>query len=380
MKEKAAAAQKPTKIFEASQRKAESNTVKNLRGNSMDKSWNGSVDAMPRTAVQDSTNGVKSKGKSISLALQAKANVQKRGGLTVNSVSQKEFCELSPNHPFKSQTRTTSQKSTAVKKASTQNEASVLRQNNQKQNCIVDRGKLSLKGGKTLSGESSSTRQRNSSKVSSTSRVNTRKLSSEVRDDRPQPQALSSSKERVTSKKRSVDGSYHLGKNQPLRNLLQSRDITERQSRWDQDSGGTGTDVVSFTFTAPMTRGGSDFVRSREDRDTYKILSVGYQSKRSLMSSNGTSASKFSSHVNSVKGGNALSTLLEQKLKELADKVEFSQRKSGTNSNDMVPCLKPSTSSSMPESCDAKDGMPTVDTVSQPKSNLCCKFQLSRVL
>lgn len=383
LKEKTEAVTKPSKIFEGSQRrKAESGTVKNLRGNSMNKSWNGSVDAMPIRVVQNSdesssSNGVKSTGKSISLALLAKANVQKRGGLTANRVSQKESCELSPNHPSKSQS--TTQKSTTVKKASTQNGASVLRQNNQKQNCIVDGGRLSSKGGKILSGESSSTRQRNYSKVSSASRVNTRKLSSEVRDDRLQP--LSSSKGRVTSKKRSVDGSYHLGKNQTSRSSLPSRDTTERQSRWDQDSGGTGTDVVSFTFTAPMARLGSDSVRPREDGETCKVLSVSYQSERSPMSSNGTSASRFSSNVHNVKGGDALSTLLEQKLKELADKVEFSQQKSGTDySNDMVPHLEPSVSSSMPESFKAKDGMHKVDTVSQPNSKFCCKFQLSTVL
>ncbi|XP_057806069.1 uncharacterized protein LOC131021012 isoform X2 [Salvia miltiorrhiza] len=369
LKEKAESAQKPSKIFEGSRRKGESSAVKNLRGNSLNKSWNRSVDATPIRVMpdsDDSSNGVNTKGKSISLALQAKANVQKRGGLTVNGsrniVSQKDSCELSPNHPFKSQSAT--QKSTA-KKQSVQNGSSVLQQNNQKQNCIVDRGKLSSKGsskgGKTLGGESSSTRQRHSSKVSSNSRVNARKLSSEVKDDKRE--ALSSCKERVTSKKRSVDGSYHSGKNQAVQDLqmdrsgkgIQSRDsTTDRQSSWDQDIGGTGTDVVSFTFTSPMARLGSDSVRPGEVGETCTILSAGFQSK---------SVSRISFRGHNVKGGDALNTLLEQKLKELADKVEFSQQKSVMDSNDMVPSLEASTSSSMPESCKAKDGMHTVNAV-----------------
>ncbi|XP_042022846.1 uncharacterized protein LOC121770115 [Salvia splendens] len=375
LKEKAEAAQKPSKIFEGSRRKAESS----LRGNTMVKSWNGSVGAMAIRVMPDSdgtsSNGVKSNGKTISLALQAKANVQKRVGLSLNGnkniVSQKDLCELSPNHPLKSQSTTsspnhpfksqsttlspnhplkshsttlspnhplksqsTAQKST-TKKQSMQNGSSVLQQNNQKQNCIVDRGKLSSKcnskGGKTTpSGESLSTRQRNSSKVSSNSRVNLRKLSSEVIDEKRE--ALPSCKERVTSKKRSVDGSYHLGKNQAVKNLqmdrsgkvIQSRDITDRQSSWDQESGANGTDVVSFTFKSPMTRLASDSLRPGEAGETCKILSAGYQSKRS----DDMSGSRFSFCGNNVKGGDALNTLLEQKLKELADKVEFSPQNS----------------------------------------------------
>lgn len=377
LKERAEAAQKPSKNVEGSQRKAESSAVKNLKGNSMNKSWTGSVDATPIRVMPDSDESsisMKSKGKSISLALQAKANVQKRGGLHVNGnknlIGQRDSCELSPSHPFKSQS--TSQKS-MVKKPSIQNGSSVLRQNNQKQNCIVDRGKLSSKcnskGGKTNSGESSSTRQHNSSKVSSTSRVNSRKLRSDVKDDKRE--VLSSSRERVTSKKRSVDGSYHSGKNQAAQNLQMERsgkdgqfkDITDCQSTWDQNSGGAGTDVISFTFTAPMARSGPDSGRPGEAGETCKILSTGYQSKRSSLSSDGTTGSKFSFHGHdNVKGGDALSTLLEQKLKELADKVEFSQQNSGTILHDMVPGLA-TTSSSMPETCKARDAMHTVNEV-----------------
>ncbi|KAG8372907.1 hypothetical protein BUALT_Bualt12G0115900 [Buddleja alternifolia] len=320
LREKVQAAQKPLKIFEGSQRKAESNAVKNLKGHSMNKSWNGSTDS------EESSVGVRSKGKSISLALQAKANVQKREGLNSSKsvVSQKEPCEFSPNHVFKSQSST--QKS-MLKKPSSQNALSVLRQNNQKQNCIVDRGKLPLKsnsqGGKALSGDSSSGRQRNNSKVSVTSKVGSRKLGSDVKDDKREA-SLCSSSERVTrKKKRSIDGNYHSEKSHKNGEVVKCGGVMDRQSSWEQESGSNGNDVISFTFTAPMTRSGF-----RENSN--KVFSGGSQSKRTMVSSDGTSFSKFSFPGHNLRGGDALSTLLEQKLKELSHTVELSQQKSET--------------------------------------------------
>ncbi|KAK4433884.1 hypothetical protein Salat_0551100 [Sesamum alatum] len=379
LKEKVQASGKQSKLFEGSQRKTESRAIKNLSGQSMNRSWNGSADAASVRVTQDSEEssvGVKSKGKSISLALQAKANVQKREGLNVNGgssrglVSQKEPSEHSPGQLFKCQS--TTQKS-MLNKQSTQNASSVLRQNNQKQNCIVDRGKLpskcNSKGAKTLNGEPSSARQRSSSKLAGTPKVSSRKLGSEVKDEKRG--ALSSSSERVTRKKRSIDGNYHSEKSQAAHNTgvdengkaIQSSTIMDRQSSWDQDSGRTGTDVISFTFTAPMTRSGSGSGRSTEPGENYKIFSSGSQSKRALLSLDGSSASKFSFVGHNIKGGDALSTLLEQKLKELAHKVEFSQQKLGMISHDSLPGHKAIVSSTIQEANKTHDGMQTDNQV-----------------
>ncbi|KAL0433953.1 UNVERIFIED_CONTAM: hypothetical protein Slati_2729600 [Sesamum latifolium] len=377
LKEKVQASGKQSKLFEGSQRKTESRVIKNLSGHSMNRSWNGSADAASVRVTQDSEESsvsVKSKGKSISLALQAKANVQKREGLNVNGsrslVSQKEPTELSPGQLFKSQS--TTQKS-MLKKQSSQNGSSVLRQNNQKQNCIVDRGKLpskcSLKGAKTLNGEPSSARQRSSSKLASTSKVSSRKLGSEVKDEKRE--ALSSSSERLTRKKRSIDGNYHSEKSQAAHNMgvdkngkaVQSSAIMDRQSSWDQDNGTAGTDVISFTFTAPMTRSGSGSGRSTEPGENYKVFSSGSQSKRALLSLDGSSASKFSFIGHNIRGGDALSTLLEQKLKELAQKVEFSQQKLGMISHDSVPGQMAIMSSTTQDANQTQDGMQTDNQV-----------------
>ncbi|GER26120.1 phosphatidylinositolN-acetyglucosaminlytransferase subunit P-related [Striga asiatica] len=234
----------PSRIFEGSQRKGE---VKNLKG--------------PENK----------KGKSISLALQAKANIQKREDM---NVKKKEICELSPSNSnnntnsiiFISQLAA---RKHIAKKPSCQNGPNVLRQNNQKQNCIVDRGKSPVK----------STPKVVKSKLSGTSRVSSsKKTGSEVKDDKNKA-------ERVAQKKRCVDGN-------------------SKAVGWNQeDRRKTGTNVVSFTFTAPIK---------------------GCHSK-SLYIGN-----------NNIKGGDALSSLLEEKLKELAQKVEFSEHKSDLEGNQAV--------------------------------------------
>ncbi|KAK6122595.1 hypothetical protein DH2020_043652 [Rehmannia glutinosa] len=397
-KEKVQIAQKPLKVFEGSQRKAESSAVKNLRGHSMNKSWNGSAD----TDSEEYSIGAKNKGKSISLALQAKANVLKREGLNVNKnktlANQKEPCELSPNQLFKSQSTTQKSK---LKKASTRNDSNVLRQNNQKQNCIVDRGKLPTKCGKTLGGESSSARQRSSSKLSGTSKVSTRKLGSEVKDDKSKVLSSSSS-ETIARKKRCVDGNYHSEKNQAAHNIqmdkngkaVQSCAIMERQSSWDQDSGKMGTDVISFTFTAPMTRSGPGSGGPMETGGNCKIFSAGSQSKRSLVCSDGMSTSKFSLFGHNIKGGDALSTILEQKLKELTHKdvleeigMSDSNIMSMIDSNishdrKLLDCRLPSPVSVLEhspfaDSCNSSD---TADSYSMGGSKQCSSFQVKELL
>ncbi|KAH6769620.1 hypothetical protein C2S52_014423 [Perilla frutescens var. hirtella] len=372
LKEKVQAAQKPPKPCEGSQRPGETRGVKQLRGNSMTKSSNsGSADAMSVTSFQDSvevSSAVKSKGKSISLALQAKANVQKREALNSNGSkmcvsSHAEMNECSPNMLFTSQAGT--QKSSTLKKGSTQKSSSVLRQNNQKQNCIVDRGRLplpsksNLQGGKAVSGDLSSARRHNSSKLVGTSKVSSGKLSSDVKDDKSN--ASSCSSERVTRKKRSIEGNYHSENSQAAHNLrrdkngkvVQSTSIMDTQSSWDRDSGKAGADVISFTFTAPM--------RSTEFQENCKNFPVDSPSKRMMLNSDGMAASKFSFLGHNIKGSDSLSSFLELQLKELAHKVEFSQQKSG------AVLLK---NSSLPGEHKTKDGNHSVDPVGQPGSSL----------
>ncbi|CAA2984108.1 Hypothetical predicted protein [Olea europaea subsp. europaea] len=330
LKEKVQSAQSLSKLSEASRKPGETNFAKYFKAQSMDAT---SVNVFTRS--EECSTDIKNKGKSISLALQAKANVQKREGQnsgSSRSLVHKEYSVFNSNQSFKSQ-----QNTQKVQKPSTHSGSSVLRQNNQKQNCVnSERGKLhsksfasNLQDGKALSGDSTSVRQRNSSKTSGNSKFGARRSVSDTRDNKREVSCSSS--ERVSRKKRSIDGNYQYEKNQAANNMLmdknqkliQSNALMDQQNRWDQDPKVNGTDVVSFTFTTPMKGPGCE--RNRETREQYNDFSENYRTKRMLLSSDGMN--KFSFPGNNVNGGDTLSTLLEQKFKELTCGVEFSEHK-----------------------------------------------------
>ncbi|KAL4592386.1 hypothetical protein LXL04_005378 [Taraxacum kok-saghyz] len=202
------------KVPEGSRRLSESNGSKNVKGQQ-------SQSLEPK--------------KTISLALQAKANVQKREGLNHRGKSTQSNTERNPQkNPVSS---------------------NVLKQNNQKQNSLVDRGKSSPQTRKQVSSQKSS------------SKVNENVKNSHKKE----PYS-------TTRRKRSIEdnnNNIHAEKNVV-------RDKSYRSNR---------NDVVSFTFTSPISR--------------------------PLIATNNNMASNSSSLSYNVIGGDALSTLLEQKLREL---------------------------------------------------------------
>ncbi|CAI9779737.1 unnamed protein product [Fraxinus pennsylvanica] len=338
LKEKVQSSQISLKSSLASQKPGETDFAKYFKAQSMDAT---SIDVFEHS--EECSTDIKNKGKSISLALQAKANVQKREGLnsgSSRSLVHREHSVFNSNQLFKSQQNT--QKITH-KKPSTRSGSSVLRQNNQKQNCVnAERGKLhsksfasNLQDGKALSVDSISVRHRNCSKTSRNSKFGTRRSGSDTRDDKRE--VSYSSSERVSRKKRSVDGNYQYEKNQAANNalmdknqkLIQSNALMDQQNRWDQDTKINGTDVVSFTFTTPMKGPGCE--RTRETREQCNDFSENYRTKRMLLSSDCMNNLTFPG--NNVNGGDTLSTLLEQKFKELTCGVEFSEHKVATVSS-----------------------------------------------
>ncbi|GAB4843040.1 hypothetical protein Ancab_013017 [Ancistrocladus abbreviatus] len=327
LREKLEATQRPPRTAEASQRLVDSNAAKQLKGQSLNKSWNGSVDTTSfriSSNADDSSASVKIKGKSISLAIQAKVNVQRREGL--NSSRELEGLnkqdELKSTESFKSQPQV---HKITQRKSSAHSTSLVLRQNNQKQNCSADKDKLSskslvsdLNARKVVPGSSSLGRQRSLSKAGA-SRNGSRRSSLEAREggkDVP-----SSAVKNVPRKKRSIDGNLHFGENQVGDNILisksakpgQSTSVVDRQITLVEESRKKAMDVVSFTFTAPLTRTmpGLDASRQVDDRnqkallnpETPKLPSLGY---------------------NAI-GADALSILLEQKLRELTNGMKMSR-------------------------------------------------------
>ncbi|CAA0834843.1 Unknown protein [Striga hermonthica] len=297
LKEKARPARKPlSKAFEGSHKNSEaSSTVKNLKGQSMNKSWNGSL-------------GPENKGKSISLALQAKANVQKREGM--HAANKKETSEVSPSNNnsttnlYRNQP-VVAQKNIAKKPSGGPNVMNVLRQNNQKQNCMTDRGQSPVKSKTNVA----------KSKLGEMSRVSTssKKSGSEVKDDKNKALCSSASSSGIVArKKRCMDGNHNSEKREAGKN--------SNAVGLDKDRGKGGTDVISFTFNAPMARSGFSHTGPAEGN---KIFSAGSQSKRLYVGGN-------------MNSGDALSSLLEEKIKELAQKVEFSKHKSGSGLHDTM--------------------------------------------
>ncbi|OAY27679.1 uncharacterized protein LOC110601091 [Manihot esculenta] len=327
LKQKVEAPSKTSRLAEPSRRPAESNAVKCLKGQSLNKSWNGSVEitsfgASPET--QESSSGLKNKGKSISLAIQAKVNVQKRGSLNSSGsrglLSQKDQCEVTSSQNFKGQLNI--QKS-LTKKSSMHN--GVLRQNNQKQNCHIDKDKPAkatdscLQGRKTMTGNSSYLGQKTSVKTVG-SKTGSRKLGLDVTHDE---KGLSNySTKHISRKKRSIDGNLHTEKNRVVDNMFIDKNRKEIESNqghfsWAEENK-KGMDVVSFTFTAPLMRSTPGYETCGQFVHKDSNACMDNRGKRLLLD---TDSGKLSSVGYNVIRGDALSTLLEQKLRELTNNV-----------------------------------------------------------
>ncbi|KAK4380094.1 hypothetical protein RND71_001956 [Anisodus tanguticus] len=345
LKERVEASQKGSKIAEASRRPAESNASKYLKGQPMNKSWNGSADITTRQkdfsdSDESFVGGGKTKGKSISLALQAKANVQKREGLNPGSnrsvlVQKEPPSKVSSNQLF---TRQPSTEKNTHKKQCLHNSSSVLRQNNQKQNSIADRGKSPTKqflsnsqGKRTLSGDSSFVQQRSSGKMAENSKVSSRRLSREA--DEKKEETYSGTKS-VSRKKRPSDGDIQYEKNHAAGSmsthksgkLIQSGTFMDREISWGENSKGKGTDIISFTFNAPLTRSMPSPEPPREVLGKSHEFSTDFRSKKMQLTSDCMNSLKAPFGHN-LSGGDALSTLLDQKLRELSYVVESSRQK-----------------------------------------------------
>ncbi|ONK67575.1 uncharacterized protein A4U43_C05F1460 [Asparagus officinalis] len=333
--------QRTLRILESARTPVDSTDFRYLRGQPLNKSWNGSEDS---TALRRSPDvrepnlaDVKGKGKSISLAIQAKVNVQRREGLSSssrNSLDQKEH-ECSFNPPFKSQQN--NQKNKQQKKPLSTNASGVLRQNNQKQNCMSNKGKLSSKhsmynqhGRKVSAGDSSSTKNKTFNKFSGNSRVGQRKECVETMDF--EREGSSSSNKDFPRKKRLIERGFISEKNGFVDNVLVERHqkrvqsnvvIDERSSsRWKADNRSDGADVVSFTFTSPLIKpvSGSRFSNQAvENLDNGNMYCFDTHKQ---MKDEDENDKKLTSHGLNVISGDALSFLLEQKLRELTSGME----------------------------------------------------------
>ncbi|KAG5011080.1 hypothetical protein JHK87_019595 [Glycine soja] len=344
LKEKRETSHRTSRLLEPSQRSAESNDAKYLKGQSFNISWNGSVD----------------KGKSISLAIQAKVNVQRREGLSLSRgkslVEQKEQCDIkTPQQPLKANV-----KKKLHKKSSGQDASGVLRQNNLKQNCSTDKDKLPSKplvsnsnSRKVVTGDSSCGHHRSSSSKSiAKSKVGPKKSSMNVTDS--EKEVLYTRTNNFPRKKRSTDRDWN---DRVVDNLfidktqkpVQSNLVSNKQHDGAEEVKSKDMDVVSFTFTTPLTRCNSGFETSGQTGLKTNSLSLDQHIRRVLLD-NETDITRFPVGYNAI-GGDSLAILLDQKLRELTYGVENS-------CDDSVKARSPS--STVPKS---KDLVPILNSV-----------------
>ncbi|XP_028752224.1 uncharacterized protein LOC114751815 [Neltuma alba] len=262
---------------------------------------------------------------------------------------QKEHHEPKPNPPLK----TNAQKS-MQKKSSVQGTTGVLRKNNEKQNCSVDKGKLPSKplassDRKVLSGNSSYGRQRSSSSRSTgKSKSSTRKSRLGAVDC--ENEVLYASTNNFPRKKRSTDKDWNdqavdilfIDKTKkPIECNLEGKDSFS----WVGDVKRKDMDVVSFTFTTPLTRNNNGFDASGQVRQKGNDCSLDHHTKQELVE-----PEKATTPVGcNVISGDALSILLEQKLREFMYGVDPScnssdkaRTSSSIASNSVDPTSSPS--------------------------------------
>ncbi|XP_042474199.1 uncharacterized protein LOC122056345 [Zingiber officinale] len=294
------------------------------RGQSLNTNWNRTEDIVIVRSSPDPYEingaGARSKGKSVSLAIQAKVNVQKREGFgssSRSSIVQKEHEEYKVNQPFK--TQASNQKNKPPKKPSTVNVSGVLRQNNQKQNCQSSKSKLSVKqssqqqGRKIPSADPSSGKNKNAYNPSGTSRNNCRKITGLDRE------VSSSNNKDFPQKKRLIEGTFSSENSLPTYRGLMKRHETQVESDMLIDEhtkrpedNRNATDIISFTFTSPLIKTSSasqsgSLVVDKWDKGNGSCLENNFSDVNKSLLSPGLN----------VLGGDALSHLLEQKLREL---------------------------------------------------------------
>lgn len=328
LREKMDAAQKSSKVLEVSQRIRDHSSVKHLR-KPTEKVQGQQEETRPLWAAEASKRDVslsKGKEKSVSLAVQAKTNIQKRevsaptGNKT--SVTSKEYTEGKSGR-----NRSNTQRS--VEKRASSKTSNVLRQNNQKQNSSSNKDGERTKSSVSYPKERKSSTTNDISRPSKTVKniVVNRNSSGAARfmatDIGKEP---STSRSKTLSRKEQlVNGDIH-SDGIVANSILKSKDdksvkcnvTIDGCTNWDGVERKNGMDVISFTFTSPIKKTVPGSTSSSQIMEKRNILS--------LISDSCDNQSFPKSSITpplglNVIGGDALGVLLDEKLKELTSMV-----------------------------------------------------------
>ncbi|XP_062004505.1 uncharacterized protein LOC133721798 [Rosa rugosa] len=314
--------------------------TKYMKGRPGYRSYNGSDNVpVPKASVdseKQNYNDIRNKGKAVPLAVQAKANVQRKEGSP--PLSNRSFADQKEQNEVKQIEFSKSRQSTqrpVHKRTSAVSNKSVLKQNNQKQNCVSNRDKMTSKNvvpnqpsRRMRSTNGSSRPNRTVNKVLINSETGSRKMGS-VATATGKDFSFSTVKD-VSGKIRSASQDFHLEETAADNGLIgkDERSVKcnvamEGYTNLCTDNRKQDMDVVSFTFTSPLKKSISEL------QSTGQVVSM---NNRFCIDSFGNNDQHsypehftFSSPGLNVIGGDALSVLLEQKLQELTCKVESSQ-------------------------------------------------------
>ncbi|KAJ6395069.1 hypothetical protein OIU84_023928 [Salix udensis] len=320
-----------TQLTSRPQRSSEPSVAKNSKEQQSDKRRSGSEGLPSAKASMGSEKGtpdsLRNKGKSIPIAAQTKSNARRRDRSISRSksiVKQKEQNEVKANQLLKNQhcTQNVIQKRTFESRTN-----NVLQQNNLKQNSVPNKGSSTLKN--SVSNQQGSKTQSTSGSVGQCRTVNKTIVKPEIMPRKINSVMMDSEKEKkknISRKKQSVSGDLQIDINVSP-NVSFNKDgkstksnvVNERNMNMAMDNRKNGMDVVSFTFSSPIKRATPSSQSSGQMSDKHNnsaFDSFGSNAHPSFRSS----TSYFPG--SNVMGGDVSCVFLEQKLREITNKVK----------------------------------------------------------
>ncbi|GAA0141035.1 transferase [Lithospermum erythrorhizon] len=275
-------------------------------------------------ASEVARQSLKTKDKLAPPTVKVKSTAQRRDGMTSLSRTSGNKIEGRETNPSYSTKNPPNSRRNIEKKNSSSRSSEVLRQNNQKQNSVTSKGEQSSrpstsnqKGRKVLP-TSDIARKNKINKIIINPTARSGETNSMVVDSRRDSSEFQINK---ISRKKLPDNpdahSFKSAENREGENSVKCNVSSEGRNDFDVIDRQNRFDVVSFTFTSPIKKsflGSGSSTQSTEKNQNSRLISC-----------ENDGSSKFSvasgSGINEV-GGDALSILLEQKLKELTSKVE----------------------------------------------------------
>ncbi|KAK6119018.1 hypothetical protein DH2020_047243 [Rehmannia glutinosa] len=252
-----------------------------------------SADASQRSKDQTSMNIKKQLNARCPCSSGEGQHSEKRGGLT--SIGNRSYEKQKEHNDVKISRDLPNTQKRLEKKSSSRRHSEVLRLNNQKQNCAFSEEEENFGPSSADPGKE-----------------------------------LSSSRAKTTSKKKpSINGDTQSGGSVAQKTGMMQGEKSvkcnvafEDDSKWDGFDKKNSLDVVSFTFTSPIKKSGagSNSCGTTSEASSSSFLNCDPSVQESDFRNSAATSSGFN-----VIGGDALSVLLEQKLKELTSRVEMSQ-------------------------------------------------------